>query len=175
MPELIKPILIFSAGAIIAIGVQALLPKEHVTLVSLSPDARYRVRMVEVPAFIDRNFELRLEDLEGDVTRTIFASPDEGRPTGSEQIVWSRDSGRFLLLGRRFSAGLRLPETGEIAAYLMYDVPTGEAWCLADVRQCQPLSVEAVRAIAWELGLEGLATTPYAGDRTNSAAPGVSR
>lgn len=153
MRKLIRPILIFGAGAIIAIGVKALLPEERVTLVSLSPDERYRVRMVEVPAFIDRNFELRLEDLKEGMISTIYTSPDEGRPIGSERIVWSRDSARFLLLGRRFSSGVLLPETGELAAYLMYDVTAGEAWCAADERQCRPLSVEAVRAVAWEVGL----------------------
>lgn len=153
MRKVIKPILIFGAGVIIALGLRALLPGDQTTLVSLSPDARYRVRLVEIPAFIDRNFELRLEDMESGETLTIFRSPDEGRPVGSERIVWSADARRFLLLGRRFTRGLRLPSSGDLTAYIMYDVVTEEMWCAAGDRGCASLSVEDVTAIDWELGL----------------------
>jgi hypothetical protein len=101
-----------------------------VTLTSLSPDNALRVVLIERPGF-DRNFELRLEQTRGGHSRTVYRSPDEGRPAGSERIVWSADSTRFVLLGRHFFVTERgkLP-TGE-QAYLMMDVRSGQAWCNA--------------------------------------------
>jgi len=101
---------------------------ERVTVASLSPDEGKRAWVVELPRFVDRNFDIRIEDLETGDLETVFTSPDEGRPVGSERIVWATDSSRFLLLGRHFYV---LPEgrlsTGE-SLYLLYDLRTGELW-----------------------------------------------
>ena len=74
------------------------------TVTSLSPNENYRVTLVERRLDIDRNFELKLENLASHTITTVFHSPDEGRPIGSERIVWSVDDSRFLLLGRHFYA-----------------------------------------------------------------------
>jgi hypothetical protein len=57
-----------------------------------------RVILVERPTFIARNFEVWLENIDSGRERTVFRSPDAGRPVGSERIVWSVDGSRFLLL-----------------------------------------------------------------------------
>lgn len=133
---------------------------ERVTLTSLSPDDALRVRLVELPNRIDRNFELRLEDLRkpDGGTRTVFRSPDEGRPEGSERIVWSKDGSRFLLLGRHFyvHGNARLP-SGE-SLYLMYEVPSGRVWCNAQqVSGVPSFSLQDVSTISW---FGGLGTDP---------------
>jgi len=106
---------------------------ETVTLLSLSPDDKWRVQLVEghLPLAIDRNFRIRLESLvDGDV-QEIFQSPDEGRPIGSERIHWSPDSKQFVLVGRHFYVheGAQLP-SGD-ALYLMYDLPSEKLSCNA--------------------------------------------
>jgi hypothetical protein len=101
------------------------------TVTSLSPDDKWRVTLIERRLDIDRNFQLRLEKVGTEWTRTVFRSPDEGRPIGSERIVWSKDGSRFLLLGRHFyqTDADRL-SSGE-QPYLMMDVPSGRIWCNA--------------------------------------------
>jgi hypothetical protein len=107
---------------------------ETVTLLSLSPDDRWRVHLIErgQPINIDRNFLLRLEQLSDGSIVELFRSPDEGRPIGSERILWSRDSKQFVLVGRHFYVheGAQLP-TGE-ALYLMYDIPSERLACNAE-------------------------------------------
>lgn len=101
------------------------------TLVSLSPDGRWRVWLVEVGRFVDRNYELRLEDMQNGEKTTIFSSPDEGEPIGTERIVWSPDSSRFLLLGRHFWAVPEAALPGGEQVYLSYDLQTREVRCNA--------------------------------------------
>ena len=115
------------AGVILAL---AAFGRENVTLVSLSPDDRMRVRIVERNDWLDRIFEVRLEDLSEGSSSTLFQSPDEGRPVGSERIVWSPDSRRFALLGRHFyhlGEGAAQPD-GE-SLYLVYDLDSGKLRC----------------------------------------------
>ena len=111
---------------------------EQTTLVSLSPDEATRVWIVERSHWIDRNFEVRVEDMKTQKMKTVFTSPDEGRPIGSERVVWSTDSSRFLLLGRHFYA---LPESrlpsGE-SLYLLHDQKSGKIWCNATQQQSFP-------------------------------------
>lgn len=104
--------------------------EEQVTLTSLSPDDLLRVRLVEVPAgMIDRNFELRIENLADRTAKTVFRSPDEGLPEGSERILWASDGSRFVLVGRHFfTDGAPRLATGE-TLYLMYEVRSGRLWC----------------------------------------------
>lgn len=111
---------------------------EQTTLVSLSPDEATRVWIVERTHWIDRNFEVRVEDMKTQKMTTVFTSPDEGRPIGSERIVWSADSLRFLLLGRHFYASpeSRLP-TGE-SLYLLHDQKSGKVWCNASQQKTLP-------------------------------------
>src|SRR5688500_9258366 len=76
----------FVAGVVVTLATSTFRGREQVTLVSLSPDEQQRVWLVELPVWMDRNFELRVEDLRTGSTRTLFRSPDEGRPVGSERI-----------------------------------------------------------------------------------------
>jgi hypothetical protein len=63
------------------------------TLSCLSPDDRMRVQLTEIKTRfrIDRNFQLRLEDMNSLQSRIVFRSPDEGSPIGSERVIWSVD------------------------------------------------------------------------------------
>jgi hypothetical protein len=121
-----------------------------VTLTSLSPDDRWRVVLVERPAWIDRNFTVRLEDIDTGSSRVVFRSPDEGGPVGSERVVWSADGSKFLLLGRYFvtdDAG-QLP-TGE-QAYLLMDVRSGQIWCNSPQQSQFPnFDIKELHAIKW--------------------------
>ncbi len=111
------------------------------TVTSLSPYGTSRVSLVEVsPSWaIDRNFQLRIESMSTGEIRTVFHSPDEGRPIGSERFLWSRDGTTFLLVGRHFYVkdDLRIA-TGE-QAYFLYEIPTGRGWCSADQPAGYPL------------------------------------
>lgn len=99
-----------------------------------SPDRRWRAILVDHPyrVSIDRNFHVCIEDPDG-VSRTVFTSPDETPlGIGSERFLWSNDSRRLLLVGRRFylRQGVQLT-TGE-SLYLLYDLPSGKTWCNSD-------------------------------------------
>lgn len=112
----------------ILIGIAGARFGEKVTLASLSPDEMSRVQIIELPRFIDRNIAVRVEEMATGNETTIFTSPDEGRPAGSERIVWAADSSRFVLLGRHFYA---LPEArlpGGESLYLLYDLRSGKLW-----------------------------------------------
>ena len=127
-----------------------LLVRPPVTLTSLSPDDRFRVTLVERSAVLDRNFDVRLDDRRDGTRRTVFRSPDEGFPPGSERVVWAADGSRFLLLGRHFhvtdAAGL---PSGELA-YLMADVHSGRVWCNATQQAEHPgFTVADLRAVRW--------------------------
>jgi len=109
-----------------------------------------RVTLRERRLDIDRNFDLLLEDVKTGRSRIIFRSPDEGRPVGSERIIWSVDGSRFLLLGRHFYAAdaTRL-KTGE-QPYLMMDVPSGKIWCNASQQsEFSAFTIDNLRMISW--------------------------
>jgi hypothetical protein len=130
-------------------------PRERLTLTSLSPDERLRVNLVEAPGnFIDRNFDLRLEQVDGRATKTLFRSPDEGRPEGSERIVWAADSSRFVLVGRHFDAGDAPRLSTAETLYLMCEVATGRLWCNSrQQQQFPPFSLQDLEGVEWEQSL----------------------
>ena len=112
--------------------------REHITLVSLSPDEKRRVHLVELNAWIDRNFVIRVERCTDRSFETIFRSPDEGMPIGSERIVWSPDSRQFVLLGRHFYVRDGTPSVGGEMLYLLYDVKACRLWCNAEQQRAYP-------------------------------------
>jgi hypothetical protein len=121
------------------------------TLNSLSPDDTHRVTLVERRLDIDRNFELRLENLTTGRTKTVFRSPDEGRPVGSERIVWSADSSRFVVLGHHFY----IADSGKLAsgelAYLMMELNTGKIWCNSEQQAEFPrFGLDDLTSISWD-------------------------
>jgi hypothetical protein len=122
----------------------------RLTLTSLSPNDTLRVMLVERPTFIDRNFEVRLENIDSSRERTVFRSPDEGRPVGSERVVWSADGTRFLLLGRHFFVSDQGKLSSGEHAYLMMDVRSGRLWCNSRQQSELPgFGVEELREVRW--------------------------
>ncbi len=102
---------------------------ERTTTSRLSPDETLRASVVE-PAWrgIDRNFRIRIEDRARGTTTTIFRSPDEGDPAGTERLIWSKDGTKLLLVGRHFFVKDDLFLDDGDQAYLLYDVREGRAW-----------------------------------------------
>jgi hypothetical protein len=127
--------------------------RERVTVTSLSPDEKTRVLLVELPFRIDRNFELRVESLDrtGEM-RTVFRSPDEGRPEGSERILWSGDGRQFILLGRHFyvEPDAVLPSGEQL--YLHYNLDTGQVQCNARQETFPRVTIDAARALGGAAG-----------------------
>ena len=111
---------------------------ERVTVVSLSPDDKLRIHLVELNNWGDRDFVLRLERIADESFETIFKSPDEGFPIGSERIVWSPDSQKFVLLGRHFYVREGTPSTNGELLYLLYDRKTCKMWCNASQQAAYP-------------------------------------
>ena len=99
----------------------------------LSPDENLRVKIIEIQQDFDRLIELRLERInDPQKTKTIYISGNENYAAGSEHIIWSSDSSRFILVGRHFNVRVSgnnvfLP-TGEYI-YLMYERKSGKLSC----------------------------------------------
>ena len=95
------------------------------TAAALSPDGRMLAMIVERRSMLDRNFALMTEDKATKKKRTLFTSPDEGKP-GGEKLIWSED-GMILLLGRTLfvEPDANLPNGDSL--YLLVDSRTGEA------------------------------------------------
>ena len=153
-----KTVLVAIIALVLGVGASFVLcdwfgSDERTTLVSLSPDDSLRVHLVEIPALMDRNFEIRVESVANGQMQTVFRSPDEGRPVGSERIVWSADGTRFILLGRHFHVpdAAQLP-TGEVL-YLMYEVGTGRAWCNATQQREFPGFSRSDMGDGWPSGI----------------------
>ncbi|MDH3274880.1 MAG: hypothetical protein OEM99_10120 [Gammaproteobacteria bacterium] len=128
---------------------------EQVTVASLAPDEATRVWVVELPRFIDRNFAVRVEDLETGNLTTIFTSPDEGRPVGSERIVWATDGSRFVLLGRHFYVHPEASLPSGESLYLLYDLRSGELWSnAAQQTELPTFSREDLAATQWRGALD---------------------
>jgi hypothetical protein len=126
---------------------------ERVTLVSLSPDDKTRVWLVELPQLIDRNFELRLESVEKPGTmRTVFRSPDEGRPVGSERVLWSGDGRKFVLLGRHFYTERNAALSNGEQLYLLYDLDTTELRCNATQASTPRVTIDEARSLGGAAG-----------------------
>jgi hypothetical protein len=113
-----------------------LLPNAHA--ISQSPDRRYEAYVLDYPRFIDRNFRIVLNVSDTLTGKVVFVSPDEN-PEGKGRFIWSKDSTKFLFVGKNFwtgssisgtvekSTGIQL-QPGEVL-YLLYHIPTGQLWC----------------------------------------------
>lgn len=132
----------------------------NVTASRLSPDETKRVVVEDVVLLffqLDRNFRVLLQDAgqTDGASKVVFESPDEGRPIGTERIVWSKDSSKFLLLGRHFVVhkGCTL-SSGEIV-YFMMDLPSGKTWCNArQGADLARLERNHVMSVDWEFPIE---------------------
>jgi|GEM_PF-6695504 len=128
---------------------------ETVTLISLSPDKSRRIILVEKgrPIYGDRYFDLRLQMRYSREIKTVFRATDQQMPAGSERVVWSLDSSRFILIARNINVeDLDAPwrkdnpfifENGEIVK-MLYDTESNQLYigqCSAAVASvCLPLS-----------------------------------
>jgi len=60
-------------------------------------------------------------------------SPDESPlGIGSERFLWSADSKRVLLVGKRFWVREGVQLVGGEFLYFLYDVPSRQVWCNSD-------------------------------------------
>ena len=104
----------------------------QVTASASSPDGSYRAKVVDRSfRFIDRNFQVLIEAGAGN-TRVVFRSPDEPvSGLGHEQLLWSADGRRLLLVGNFW-----VRDGAEIAdgacLYLLCDATSGQVWCNSD-------------------------------------------
>ncbi len=99
-----------------------------------SPDRRRTARLVEHErwiGWIDRNFEFQIIDNAADSTRTVFESPDEGAPPGTEQIRWTSDSRYVLVIGENFWVVEGSSDSEGKQLYLLYDIVEDRLWCNA--------------------------------------------
>jgi len=119
--------------------------KELVSLESVSPNGRFKVQMVELPVF-DRNFQLKLIS-DGKMPELIYSSPDEGRPIGTERIIWSKDSDYLLLIGKEFNAGKEARLSSGEYLYLLYQVSTKKLRGNATQANHQKFTVSDVNGI----------------------------
>jgi hypothetical protein len=146
-------LLAFTVGGLVTTAVFALRTQERVTLVALSPDDTTRIWLVELAPRLDRNFELRIENLEQPGTmQTVFRSPDEGRPVGSERLLWSKDGRQLILVGRHFivEPNAVLPNGEQL--YLLYNLDTGEMRCNAKQAKYPRVTLDQARALGGEAG-----------------------
>jgi hypothetical protein len=102
---------------------------ERMTLSRLSPDETFRASLSERAVGFDRNFQIRIENLVTGARITVFRSPDEGKPYGSERLIWSKDGTKLLLVGRHFFVKEDLFLDNGDQLYFLYEVPTGRSWC----------------------------------------------
>jgi hypothetical protein len=137
-------------SALVVLGGNACFQDKHtVPIVARSPDSRWEARLIEMPEMIDRNFEIRLSDLQQrpPTEVTIFRSPDEGRPPGTERFLWSEDSRFLLLLGKRFvTEGPTRLRTGE-DMYLLYDLKTKRLWSNAQQTNLERFTINKIAAL----------------------------
>ena len=121
---------------------------ERMTVSRLSPDETFRASLTEKATGFDRNFQIRIENLITNATITIFRSPDEGRPYGTERLIWSKDGTKLLLVGRHFFVKEDLFLDNGDQLYFLYEVPTGRSWCnSAEVTRFSPLKAIMIEGI----------------------------
>ena len=110
------------------------LSDDRVTTTALSPNEELQAVLVEPfdKIAFDRNFVIKIgkSGRNLDELESVFRSPDEGRPIGSERLIWSKDSQYLLLVGRKFFAHEDAPriKSGE-TLYLLIHVPSKRQWC----------------------------------------------
>ena len=126
-----------------------------VTVNSASPDGKWRALLIEFDdrSFeIDRNFEVLLEDaaVSPPQRRVLFSSPDEGRPIGTERVIWSKDSKHLVLIGKQFFVKSRSEAVAGDLLYLLVDVQPEKSRCNSHQQiKYAPFTVADLAAIEW--------------------------
>lgn len=139
------------AGFGLAITYQRITAGRTTTTTRLSPDETIRARLVETsPSWgLDRNFQVRLEYLAEGKQAAIYRSPDEGRPEGTERLIWSKDGTMLLVVGRHFFVKDDLFLDNGDQLYFLHHLPSGKSWSNADQSHLPPLKAEQVRGVAF--------------------------
>ncbi len=96
----------------------------------LSPDETLRARLVEYAPSrgLNRQIEVQIDSLIDGTSTRIYGSPDEGRPEGTERLIWSKDGKWLLLVGRHFFVKEDLFLDNGDQLYLLYNVPLRKSW-----------------------------------------------
>jgi hypothetical protein len=125
------------------------LDRERTTLTRLAPDETVRARLVDRKGREGyRTFEIRLESLHDGKTTTLYHSPDEGTPHGTERLIWSRDGTMLLLVGRHFFVKDDLFLDNGDQLYFLHHRPSGRSWSNAAEETGLPrLQAEQVRGV----------------------------
>jgi hypothetical protein len=126
-------------------------PGTDASLISESSTGAHRVTLLELEGGMDRNFEIWLEQKADGFKTNIFRFPDEGRPIGTERIIWSGDHSQFVLVGRHFMVEDRSSLPIE-ALYLLYDIPTGKLWCNASQTTGTRFTQTNFNTLSWSFG-----------------------
>jgi hypothetical protein len=149
----IRSVIALGIAAFFGFGSAALIQRikagRETTTTRLSPDETIRARLVETsPSWhLDRNFRVQLESLVDGTSTIIFGSPDEGRPVGTERLIWSKDGAWLLLVGRHFFVKDDLFLDNGDQLYFLYHLPTRRTWCNAEVSSLTPLRSETIEGI----------------------------
>ena len=118
------------------------------TLLSESPDGKWRATLIEKSIGLDRQFEVRLQSIvTGNNIKLVYSSPDEG-PPGTERFIWSSDGRVLVLVGKNLYTGKRVGDyirpienirlnTGEVL-YLKYDTIAEQVWCNSHQQRLYP-------------------------------------
>jgi hypothetical protein len=140
-------------AALLGFGATALFQRikagRETTTSRLSPDETIRARLVETsPSWhLDRNFRVQLDSLVEGTSTVIFGSPDEGRPEGTERLIWSKDGAWLLLVGRHFFVKDDLFLDNGDQLYFLYHLPTRRAWCNAETSGLALLKAETIEGL----------------------------
>lgn len=129
--------------------------KEIITINSLSPNEHYRVKLIEVKtdfSRVGRNFRITIEHLNinQNLPIVIFNSPDEGLPIGTEEIIWSKDSSKFLIIGNYFITKEKDTLQSGKLLYLLYNLNTKQVNCNALQQNKYPtFKLNNIKGISW--------------------------
>jgi hypothetical protein len=97
-----------------------------ISLSSRSPDGKAKVKIIENPRNLDRNYSIAV--YEGTSNWICFMSPDELRPP-SEHIFWSSDSSAFCVVSKSGLVDPSIDIGNSFYLYMLYDIKERRIWC----------------------------------------------
>jgi hypothetical protein len=120
------------------------------TIIRLSPDETMLADLGEPQVLFnpDRYVSIRLMKLHDRKWSVIHHSGDEGRPEGTERLIWSKDGKWLLVVGRHFFVKEDLFLDNGDQLYFLHHVPSGKSWLnSASETQLPVLNADAIRGI----------------------------